>query len=101
MNSASSGQACITDESPVTMAPLIMHWPYRPMADGHNSLCFLVATSRRSRWRFRPATEAMQGEVKLPKIAKQAEACPWEKGNLGLPVFTDRWLHTFGTNSKW
>lgn len=46
-----------------------------------------------------PALVATQGEVKLPKIAKQAEARPWEKGNLGLPVFTDRWLHTFGTNS--
>lgn len=46
-----------------------------------------------------PAAAATQGEVTLLKIAKQAEACPWEKGNLGLPVFTDRWLHTFGTNS--
>ncbi len=47
----------------------------------------------------RPAPPATQGEVKLLKIAKQAEESSWEKGDVGLPVFNDRWLHALGTNS--
>lgn len=45
--STSSGQACISEKSPVLVAPLIMKWSLGSAADGHNSLG-LAATSRHS-----------------------------------------------------
>lgn len=62
-----SGRACTSKESPVRVAPLIMHGPLRPAADGHNRLSLLAATSRRSRWRAAPGPCGHAGRSEAPE----------------------------------
>ncbi len=79
----------------------------------HGPINNVAATWAHSRWAQQPrprcyfktlslgphARPRQPHREKFLKIAKQAEESSWEKGDIGLPVFNDRWLHALGTNS--